>query len=391
MQRHSRDLLVLMLVIMALLMASERCLAAEPEDDGLDRIWDSSMEMLEGSGLTGPIDAIFSEISYPGNASWRELLSGILTGKGLNFKEFLAAVSQNALRNLFSQTRVLGKVILIGVVLACLDILSETLAPDGAGRIASWACQVSLILLAVFSFREVLTIAADAMETLRAAFFAFVPALTGLALVSGAPATAAALQPLVFAMGSVASVFVVDVAFPLIYTSIALDMAGSLTGEGRVQGIAGMLRQVASIGTGVLMACFVGVVAGQRAASSLADGMAFRTAKYLSSTFVPVAGKMIGDTMDLFFFAAYGLRAALGITGCLVILGAVFSPFLKVASCLVVWKSVSAVMGPVSGTAVRTSLKAMADGVSLLAMLLLVTSFVFIICVFLVSQAARPF
>ena len=50
--------------------------------------------------------------------------------------------------------------------------------------------------------------------------FAFIPALSGLSLVSGMPVTAGVLHPLVFGMGTVASVFVLDVAFPMIYTSM---------------------------------------------------------------------------------------------------------------------------------------------------------------------------
>jgi len=229
------------------------------------------------------------------------------------------------------------------------------------------------------------------MEAQRTAFFAFIPALTSLSLVSGAPVTASVLHPLVFGMGTVVSVFVTDVAFPMVYTSVALDMAGNLGDSDRASGVAAMLRQAAFLGIGLLMACFVGVVVGQKAATGLADGVAYRTAKYVSSTFIPVAGKLIGDTMDMFFVSAYSLRAAIGIVGCVALLGGVFSPFVQVLSCLCVWQLASAVLGPLAGNEMKKSLKSMSDAIATLAMALFLTSFCFVICLSLISHAVKPF
>lgn len=364
---------------------------AGPEEPAEPPSADSSLQKLEESGATEPIDRLFREISRTGEVSWRDILKDILTGKGLDFGRLVGAFSRSVAADLLVNSKVLGRIMLIGVVIACLEVLTETVAPGGSSRIAMWASHLALIVLAVFSFNEVLSVARAAMDTVKAAFFAFIPALTSLSLVSGAPVTASVLHPLVFGMGTVVSVFVVEVAFPMIYTSIALDMAGNLGGSDRVSGVAGMLRQAAFLGIGLLMACFVGVVVGQRAAAGLADGVAYRTAKYVSTSFIPVAGKLIGDTMDMFFVSAYSLRGALGIIGAIALLGGVFSPFVQVLSCLCVWKIAAAVLGPLCGDDVRRSLKSMADGILALAMALFLTSFCFVICLSLVAHAVKPF
>jgi stage III sporulation protein AE len=353
-------------------------------------IWRSSLRNLEDSGVTNPIDRVFREIVGDGELSWRNIVTDILTGKGLPLSDLGRMLTKTVAGGLLANSKILGKIVLIGVAMACLEILATTISPGGVNRLALWASHLALIALAVLSFRDVLAIARTAMENLRAAFFAFIPALSGLSLVSGMPVTAGVLHPLVFGMGTVASVFVLDVAFPMIYTSIALDMAGNLGGGERASGIASMLRQVAFVGIGLLMACFVGAVQSQRAASALADGMAYRTAKYMSGTFIPVAGKLVSDTMDMFFCSAYSLRSAMGLAGCIALFGALFSPLVEILSCLVVWKLSVAVLGPLCGNAVSRSLKSMADGIALLAMSVFVTCFVFVICLSLVAQAVRP-
>ncbi len=351
---------------------------------------DAPMRALDEQGITDPIDRVFEEVTRSGAKGWREIVSDILSGKGIDFKEIGASLVRGALGDLLSAVGILGKIMLIGVAVASLEILSETVSPNGSNKIAIWACHIALVLLAVFSFKDVLGIARGAMDALRTAFFALIPALTGLSLVSAAPVTATVLHPLVFGMGTVASVFILDLAFPLIYTSVALDLGGNLGGGDRAGGVAAMLRQVAFLATGVVMSAFVGVVVGQRAAAGLADGVAYRTAKYVSSTFIPIAGKAIGDTMDMFFVSAYGLRAAIGIAGSIGLFGLAFSPLLKVLSCLLVWKVSAAFLGPLVGKSVSRSLKAMADGIAFLAVSLFATTFVFIICLSLVAQAARP-
>lgn len=351
----------------------------------------SSLEDLEKHGITEPVDRVFQETYDLREFRWQDLVKDILSGKGIDFAGIGRALIRAAAGDFLTSSAVLGKIMLIGVAIASLEILSETLAPSGSNKIAIWACHVSLIVLAVMTFNEILGIAKEAMASLRSAFFAFIPALTSLSLVSAAPVTASVLHPIVWGVGVIASVFILDLAFPMIYTSVALDLAGSLGGGDRASGVASMLRQVAFFATGLVMSCFVGVVVGQRAATGLADGMAFRTAKYVSSTFIPVAGKAIGDTMDMFFVSTYGLRSAIGLVGCIGLFVVVFSPLLKVLASMAVWKVSAAVLGPIAGASVAKSLKVMADGITFVAVALFATCFVFIICLSLVAQAVRPF
>jgi len=379
------------LTVAVLLMSPATLLAESEETLTPHSIWDFSLEDLDNSGMAEPMDQVFSDIFQQEEISWREVVRDVLSGRGINLGKLSRALSQSFMRDLLSHSRILAKIMLVGVAIACLQILSETISSDGSNKIALQAAHMGLIVLAVLSFNDILSIARAAMEDLRTAFFAFIPSLTSLVLVSGAPVTAGALHPLVFTMGYFVSMFILDIAFPLIYTSIAIDMAGNIGGSDRVSGVADLLRQAAFIGIGLLMASFVGVVVAERAAAGVADGVALRTAKYISSTFIPVAGKMVGDTMDMFFRSILALRTALGIAGSLAVLGVVFSPLLKVLSCLLAWKISYAVLGSLCGGAVRRSLKCITDGITFVAMSLFVTCFVFIICLSLIAQAVKAY
>jgi stage III sporulation protein AE len=388
--KTKKSLLVFLILVS---LCCSRAVYAESKDESISSqdIWDRSIKNLDKTGVTQPMDSIYREISRGEDLSWRDILSDILQGKGIDFARLAKVFTSSFAGDLFSHIRLIGKIMLIAVCVACMQILTDTIAPSGTSQIAIWASHMALVVLGIYVFRDVLTIARESMEVLRSAFFAFVPALSSLSLVSGAPVTASILHPLVFGMGSVVSIFVLDVAFPLIYTSVAVEMAGNLGGGDRAYGVASLLRQFAFIGIGLLMSVFVGVVTAQKAASGVVDGAAYRTAKYVSSTFIPVAGKAISDTMDMFFCSTYTLKSALGIAGSIALFGAVFSPLVRIMSCYLVWKLSLAFLGPISGKNVERSLKCMADGIASLAMSIFVTAFVFIICLSLIASAMRPY
>ncbi|MGI6628237.1 MAG: stage III sporulation protein AE [Bacillota bacterium] len=356
-----------------------------------ESLWEKSLDNLDDSGMGRPMDEIFDDIFQARGPGYKEIVKDILSGKGIGFGQFLKRLAGVSLGEFPHYAKILGQIVLIGVAIASLSILGETLSADGSSRIAITSAHMVLVLLSVLSFRDVLAVATEAVQSLRTAFFAFIPALIGLVLASGAPVTSGVLHPAVFGMGSLVSIIILDVAFPLVFTSIAIDMAGNFGGGERVSGVSDMLRQIASIGIGFSMASFVGVVAGERAAAGVADGIALRTAKYMSSTFIPVAGKMVGDTMDMFFHSILALRSAVGIAGILAIIGVVFSPLVKVIACLAAWRVALAVLGPTCGIQVRRSLQAMVSGVAFLAVTLFATSFVFVICLSLVAQAVRSY
>lgn len=356
-----------------------------------EALWEKSLENLDDSGLGQSIDEVFDDIFEQRGPSYKDIVNDVLTGKGINFRQYLNALAGQVFGDFAGYARVLGQIILIGVTISCLNILGATMAPDGSSQMAQTAAHMVLVLFAVLSFKDVLAIAIEAVDSLRTAFFAFIPVITGLVVASGAPITAGVLHPVIFGMGTFVSVLILDVAFPLIFTSIAIDMAGNFGGGDRVSGVADMLRQTAFVGMGLSLAAFVGVVAGERAAAGVADGIALRTAKYMSSTFIPVAGKMVGDTMDMFFHSLFALRSAVGLAGILALIGVVFSPLVKVFSCFIAWRIALAVLGPTCGTRVKRSLQAMVSGVSFLAVTLFATSFIFIICLSLVAQAVKAF
>ncbi|MBE3520069.1 MAG: stage III sporulation protein AE [Firmicutes bacterium] len=346
---------------------------------------------LDDSGVSAVLDEVQSELEALPSYSWKELVGDVLSGKGPDWKRIGLYISGKVLGQVVTIVPFLGKLILVCVVMGLLEIIASSITRNGAAHVATWACFLVLAVMAWSSFQQCADMARQAVNDLLTLLYALVPVMAGLTASSGAPISAAALHPLVLGAGYVVATVITDIALPLLFTATAMEFAAGLGVEGRVSGASELLRQVAMMVIGVTMASFVGVVVSQRASAGVADGVALRTAKYLSSTFVPVAGKMVSDTMEMFFLASSALRSALGVAGSVLVLAVASLPLIRILGVLLAWKLAAASCSAFLPSRAGKSMRAVSSAIGLVATSVGVTAFVFVICISLVAGAVRAF
>ena len=349
----------------------------------------SPLDSLTTSGVSALLDEVQSELEALPSYGWRDLVEDILSGKGPDWNKIGRYISGRVLGEVMTVVPFLGKIILVCVVTGLLDIMASSLTKGGATTVATWACFLVLAVMAWSSFQQCAETARGALNNLLTLLYAFIPVMVGLAASSGAPVSAATLHPLVLGTGYLVATVISDIALPMLLTATAMEFAAGLGTEGRALGAAELLRQVALVLIGVTMASFVGVVVSQRASAGVVDGVALRTAKYLTSTFVPVAGKMVSDTMDMFFVASSALRLALGLAGAVLVLAVTSLPLVRILAVLLAWKLATALCSVFLPTGAARSMKAVSSAIGLVATSVGITAFVFVICMALVAGAVR--
>jgi len=118
-------------------------------------LWDNTLDNLEDSGMTKSLDQVYREV-FGDSTSWREVVRDILSGNGIDLRKLSKALSETMFGQVLSHTKLLGRIVLTGVVIACLKILIETISPEGSARVALFASHMALVTLAALSFMEVL-------------------------------------------------------------------------------------------------------------------------------------------------------------------------------------------------------------------------------------------
>lgn len=93
---------------------------------------------------------------------------------------------------------------------------------------------------------------------------------------------------------------------------------------------------------------FVGLLSLEGTLSSSVDGLTAKTAKAAVSSFIPVVGKMLGDTVDTVMGCASILKNAVGMVGVIIIIGICIGPVLKLASLTIIYHLGAALCQPIA-------------------------------------------
>ena len=78
------------------------------------------------------------------------------------------------------------------------------------------------------------------------------------------------------------------------------------------------------------MTILLGVISVQGAATAVADGVAIKTAKFVTGNFIPVVGRMFTDAADTVITASLLLKNTVGIAGAAIVLFIAVFPAIKI-------------------------------------------------------------
>jgi stage III sporulation protein AE len=213
-----------------------------------------------------------------------------------------------------------------------------------------------LIVLAVDSF----TVAVDAARTAIGRMIDFMLALVTLMLTlltsMGNLGSVAFFHPLIVFMIHVIGTVIYTLVFPLLFFSTVLSIVSCLSDKYKVNQLAGLLKKVSVTVMGALLAIFLGVISVQGGSAAVADGVALRTAKYITGNFVPVIGRTISDAADTVMGASLLVKNTIGLAGVIILLMLCAFPALKILSLAFIYNFSAAVMQPLGNSPVIESL-----------------------------------
>jgi len=153
--------------------------------------------------------------------------------------------------------------------------------------------------------------------------------------------------------------------------------------------MAKLLRNV-SIGLlGVLLTIFLGVVSVQGASASIADGITIRTAKYITSNFVPVVGKMFADASDTVIGASLLVKNAVGLAGVFILLLIVIFPSIKILALAFIYNFSASIMQPLGNNPITETLSVIGKNLIFIFAALASVSLMFYLAITIIIAASN--
>lgn len=357
----SMKIIILLLLMFTFINPASAEQNMELPDPG--KLAEKQLELLDLSQVEGFIRELDMELGeYLPDLSLIGLMNNIREGNlGFEWRDFFNTLLRYLFRELLAASSLLGKIVVLAVVCVVLKNLQAAFEKGTTSKLAYAITYLAMITLALGSFTLAVDTARGAIDQMVSFMQSIMPIIFTLMVAVGGPTSAALLHPVIVAALGVFGTLTNNIVFPLIYLSAVLGIVGQISDGFQVSRFAGLLRQIGITLIGLFLTVFVGTLSLYGIAGSVADGIALRTAKFLTGSFIPVVGKMLSDAVETVVGASLLVTSALHVMAVIVILAMAAFPGLKILALVIIYKLAAALIQPFGDTQMSEALDAMGN------------------------------
>jgi stage III sporulation protein AE len=276
--------------------------------------------------------------------------------KEFSLKEWFLGFLKFIFHEIIANGKLLGMLVLLTVLSALLQSLQSAFDKSNISKIADAVIYLVLIVVALNSFYVAASYAEEAIQQMINFIIALLPILLALIAATGGLISAAFFHPIVLLLMSTSGMFVKYFVLPLLFLATILSIVSTISDQYKVTKLANLLRNISVGALGIFLTIFLGVLSVQGTATAISDGIAVKTAKFVTGNFIPVIGRVFTDAADTVLSASALLKNTIGIAGVVILLLIVAFPAIKILSIALIYKLAAAILQPLGSNPVISCL-----------------------------------
>nr|WP_295975562.1 stage III sporulation protein AE [uncultured Bacillus sp.] len=320
------------------------------DDSVLQEMVDTQMQTLNIEELKGFWESILDEYGGLLPESQKGSLYDYLSGeKELSMKEWFSGIGKFAFQELIANGKLLGSLVMLTVLSMFLQSLQNAFESGTISKVAYAVVFMVLVIIALNSFHVAVAYAMEAISTMTSFIMALIPLLLALIAASGGLISAAFFHPVILFLINISGSFIQYIVLPLLFLAALLSIVSNLSEHYKVTQLANLLRNGSIALLGLFFTVFLGVISVQGASAAVSDGLAIKTAKFITGNFIPVIGRMFTDATDTVLSASLLLKNSVGIVGVAILLIIVAFPAVKLLIISFVYQFTAAILQPLGG------------------------------------------
>lgn len=218
-----------------------------------------------------------------GNVSTRTIYTSILALLG---KEIASSIT------------IIGGILAIIVIHAILKNVGENIGNNSISQVAYYVEYILIVTLVMTSFTNVIDMVKDTITNLVGYINILIPLLLALVMTTGTTITASAIQPIVLGIIVFIGNGITMFFLPVLLISTVLGIVSNISDKIQIGKLSKMLKSSIVWTLGFVLTMFVSIISLEGTLTSSVDGLAIKGLKTASSTFIPVVGKVLGDSVD---------------------------------------------------------------------------------------------
>ncbi len=309
--------------------------------------------------------------------------------KKFSFKDWGQGVLKFAFQEFVANGKLLGSLIMLTIFSMFLQSMQNAFEKSAISKVAYSIVYMVLVILALNSFHIAISYTNEAIGTMISFVLALVPLLLALIAASGGLVSAAFFHPVILFLMNMSGLFMQYIILPLLFLATLLSIVSTMSEQYKVSQLAALLRNW-SIGLmGLFLTVFLGVISVQGASAAVTDGVAIRTAKFVTGNFIPVIGRMFTDATDTVVSASVLLKNTVGIAGVAILLLIVAFPAIKILMIAFIYKFAAAILQPLGGGPVIKCLDIISKSVIYVFAALAIVSVMFFLSITVIVAAGN--
>lgn len=379
-------------IILFLMLLTNLSFAKEEilENDDSSLIEQTTEQIMETTQKTLGISDFLKEAdkytkNIYGNINLSDIFSNIIKGKyKTNFiKSTIFTLFGKDVKESF---RLMFNVLIIIIIHSVMKEIIENLGNNSSAKIAYFVQYLMIVTLVTQSFVSVLNITKEAIDNLSNFMNLLIPLLTTLILTTGCISISNIFQPTLIFLSSMLGNFFNNFLMPVLLMSITFSIISNISDKVQLDKLSKFFKSSIVWILGILLTVFTCLISVEGTLSSSVDALTAKTTKAAVSNFIPVVGKILGDTTETIIGCSNILKNAVGIIGLIIIVGIVLIPLLKILTLWVTFCLTSAICEFIADNKIVKLTSQIADSYRILLAILFSVSIMFFIAITLVLK-----
>ncbi len=210
-------------------------------------------------------------------------------------------------------------VLIVIIIHSIFKAIIENLGNNSSTKIVYFIQYLIIVTLIIDSFVSVIDLTRNTISEIISFMNLLIPLLSTLMLTTGCITTTGIVQPIILFMISFIGNFIANFIIPMLLISITFGIISNISDKVQIDRLSKLLKSSIVWILGIILTIFVCTLSIEGTLSSSVDGMTAKTAKAAVSNFIPVVGKILGDSVDSIIGCGNILKNAVGVIGVIII------------------------------------------------------------------------
>ena len=310
-------------------------------------------------------------------------ITGNLGNNEISLINYFGKIFSN---ELIIAVNLMASVLIVIIIHSIFKIIIESLENSTASQIVYMVQYLVIVTMIINTLVSILDITKNSINELVNFMNLLIPLLITLMLTTGSVVTTTMAQPILILMVSFIGNFINNFLIPLLLISIAISIVSNVSEKIEIGKISNFFKSSIVWILGIILTIFTCTLSIEGTLSSSVDGMTAKTAKAAVSNFIPVVGKIMGDTVETVIGCGNILKNSVGVLGVIVIIGIAVIPIIKITLLMISFKITSALCEVVADAKIVKLIDNVADSYKILLAILISVSIMFIVGITIVIK-----